>query len=204
MKKLLLSVIGACSLVMSPAYAFEDDAFEVSANVSAVSKYMWRGWNLNDELSVQGGFDLGYKGFYTGLWGGTDEAQGTEYDVYLGWAGEINEHVSVDAGFIQYRYPSTDVEVEEWHLTVDVNYFSVTYHIGEDDYDYLEINKTFEINDDWSLDLHAGFEDNGSKEWTDYQIMLSYQINDEFSVFIAGSDKERNDSEIWVGLNGNF
>jgi hypothetical protein len=87
---------------------------------------------------------------------------------------------------------------------VDFDIFSTTYHRGENGYNYLEFNSSFELNDQFSLGFHYGFEDDNNSDWHDYQLTLNYAINDNYSLFIAGAEKERNDSNIFAGLMGNF
>jgi len=190
---------------MAPsAYAEEGAELQVSTNLAMVSKYIWRGLNLNDELSAQGSFDLAYKGFYAGTWGGTDEASGTEIDIYVGYTGQLTETISFDIGAVQYRYPSTGDHVKEWHTTVDFDYASVSYHKGENHYSYWEVNSSIELTEQLSVGVHYGLEDSGDTDLNDYQLSLNYQINDTYSTFIAAGDKERGDSHIFAGLKAAF
>ncbi len=175
-----------------------------NTNLSMVSKYVWRGWLLNSDLSAQGSFDVSYGGFYGGVWGGTDEALGTEYDLYVGYGGELSNDFFYDLGFITYRYPNQSVEANEAHVTLGWRFLSTTYHRGEDDYDYVELNANFELNQDWALELHAGLEDNTWRDWVDTQVKLTYTINEHYSLFVAASDKEDNDSQFYAGISGAF
>lgn len=204
MNKKLHGILLGSVMLANPVYA--DDAFdlEVSANIGMVTEYIWRGWNINDELSAQGGFDLNYGNFYAGTWGGTDGNYGTEIDLYVGYAGQFNDKFSYDVGVIQYRYPKVDKNVEEWHVTVGYDFLSLSYHGGEDDYDYIEMNASFDLTDEFSLELHYGHEDNGNWTWNDYGVTLHYQINDSYRMFVAASDKENNDSHVYAGIIGEF
>jgi uncharacterized protein (TIGR02001 family) len=204
MKKILQGVVVSCGLMAAPAFADDAIEYEVSANIGMVSKYVWRGWNLNDSPSAQGGFDLSANGFTVGTWGGTDENLGTEIDYFVGYGTEINEYVAIDVGWIQYKFEHLVEDVEEFHVTLDFNFFSTTYHRGEDGYNYVEFNSTFELNEKFSIDFHYGFEDNDVNEWNDYQLKLNYTINDNYSLFIAGSEKEKHDSHIYAGLMAVF
>lgn len=204
MKKLLQGVVVGCTLCASPVFADEAPELEISANLSMVSKYVWRGWNLNDDPSAQGGFDASYNGFNIGTWGGTDQASGTEVDIYVGYGRQITDYLSIDVGYVQYRFPETGNHVEEWHVTADFDILSTSYHKGEDGYYYLEVNSSFELTEQVTLDFHYGFEDNDQNDWHDYQLTLNYQINETYSVFAAASEKERNDSNLFFGLKGEF
>ena len=204
MNKKLQGLLLSCGLLASPVYA--DDAFdlEVSANIGMVTEYIWRGWNLNDDLSAQGGFDLSYGGFYAGTWGGTDKALGTEIDIYLGYGGTIGDKFTYDVGIVQYRYPGADTKVKETHVTFGYDFLSLTYHDGEDDYNYVELNASFDINEKMSVDLHYGREDAGNWNYNDYQVTFNYQIDDSYRVFIAAADKEDHDSHVYAGLVAEF
>jgi len=60
--------------VIAMSAAFADDAakgpWDISANVGAVSNYIWRGvTQTGDQAAVQGGFDVAHEsGFYIGTW----------------------------------------------------------------------------------------------------------------------------------------
>lgn len=204
MKNKWLGLLAASSMFAFPTYA--DDAFEVetSANVGFMSQYVWRGWEINKDPSGYGGFDLGYGNFYAGIWGGTDGNLGTEIDLYIGYAGEFSEQVSYDIGVIQYRYPGSDVNVEEWHITLDFDVLSATYNKGEDDNDYIELNTTFDLAEDFTLDLHYGREDTGTWTWNDYGVTLNYQVNDNYRVYLSATSKEDHDDFIFFGIHADF
>lgn len=204
MKKRIQGVVLGCVLCAGlPATASANELM-YNANIAMVTKYVWRGWLLNHDLSAQGSFDVSYGGLYGSIWGGTDENLGTEYDLVVGYGGEFNEDWFYDVGFVQYRYPNKDVENNEAHLTLGWRWLSATYHRGEDDYEYVEFNASFELNEKFTLDLHVGHEDAVWREWYDLQVMLNYQIDDNYSVFIAASDKEDRDEQFWAGVKGAF
>ncbi len=202
-KGIVAGVVMSSTLTSSVALA-QDSELDITANVGLYSKYIWRGWNLKDDMSIQGGVDLGYNGFYAGIWGGSDETLGTEIDLYAGYGHTFNDNFALEVGFIQYRFDHRNVEQDEVHVTADFNLFSLSYHDGEAEYDYIEANTSFELSDEFTLDLHYGIEDNDVRDWYDYSATLTYAINDTFSVFLAVSDKEDNDDEIFGGFVGNF
>ncbi|MBD3808147.1 MAG: hypothetical protein IE880_05460, partial [Epsilonproteobacteria bacterium] len=48
--------------------------FTYSANMAFTSNYVWRGLTQTDNSpAIQGGIDIGYKGFYAGVWGSNVE-----------------------------------------------------------------------------------------------------------------------------------
>ena len=87
MKKQLLAIIGALSLVSATA-----SAIDLSANAALVSDYIFRGIPQTDgNAAVQGGIDLEQSGFYLGSWfsevdsGDPDSGDGLEIDYYGGY-----------------------------------------------------------------------------------------------------------------------
>lgn len=109
---------------------------EVSANVSMVSDYVFRGLSQSQEdPAIQGGFDWSSEsGFYVGTWAssvdfvgsGTDDGADVEWDLYLGYGAAINDSWSWDVSYIQYLYPGT---------------------VSGVDYDYGELLLSFGYND---------------------------------------------------------
>lgn len=144
MKHFKLISLSACALITAatfPSAAYAESGLEFSANVSVVSKYLFRGYNLNDTPSVQGGFDLGAGVFYAGVWGASDEELGTEIDVYAGAVFDLSDSVSIDIGVIQYRYDESDIDeqIEEFYVGADFSIANVMAYFGEDDYRYFEV-----------------------------------------------------------------
>jgi hypothetical protein len=85
---------------------------EVSASAGVASSYLWRGQNLsNGAAVVSGSLDYGHEsGAYAGAWVSSgDAALGTEYDLYVGFAGEAGD-LSYDVGYVGYIYPSQSEE----------------------------------------------------------------------------------------------
>lgn len=86
-----------------------DSPFELSATLTGVSDYRFRGVSLSDrDPAIQGSVDLEHQsGFYVGVWGSSiAEFAGahTEVDVYGGWRGSFGG-LDVDAGVTGYFYP---------------------------------------------------------------------------------------------------
>ncbi|MCF7985534.1 MAG: TorF family putative porin [Thiohalocapsa sp.] len=102
-------MIGTTLLPVSPAMAQEPWSF--SANIGAVSNYMWRGTSqTGDQPAIQGGLDAGHEsGFYAGTWVSNvdfgDDGASYELDLYTGFGGAINDDFSYDISAIYYAYP---------------------------------------------------------------------------------------------------
>ena len=206
MKRLLAPALTLALLTGTQTVAANNDV-EFSANVSVVSKYIWRGYNLNDDPSMQGGFDVSSGGLYAGTWGGTDSESGTEIDIYAGYGFAINDSIALDIGYTQYRYDEISTYLDEYHIGVDVSMLNFVYHLGEDDYSYIEVNTTFEISDQLALGLHLGSEDSGASgedSLMDYSLGLEYAFDDRFSGALLFSNKDDYDSAISVGITAAF
>ena len=148
MKKLFL-IVGL--LVSLPSFA------SVSANVGITSDYIWRGMTQSDGISVSGGFDYSAdNGFYAGVWGAninwgyitddndvlTDYGSGNEFDVYFGYATEVNG-IGVDLGYVAFKYPGVSAyDFEEVVLGLSKGDFGFTYANATTDgfTDYLEVS----------------------------------------------------------------
>jgi uncharacterized protein (TIGR02001 family) len=84
-------------------------AAEFSGNVAYTNDYRFRGISQTDEdMAVQGGFDIDFgNGFYAGTWASNVQFGGSiEIDWYGGYAGEVNDDLSYDIGYMYYSYPS--------------------------------------------------------------------------------------------------
>jgi uncharacterized protein (TIGR02001 family) len=112
MKRILLnagSVLLAASAAAaaSSVSAVAQDEIMIEGNVALVTDYRFRGvTQSNEELAIQGGFDLGLpSGFYVGVWGSSiGFANGTELDLYGGYGFEASS-LTFDVGALAYHYP---------------------------------------------------------------------------------------------------
>ena len=128
-KKNLLFV--ACLSLFAGASAFAEEAAPaspVTANISLVSNYLYRGISQTGaKPALQGGFDYTHaSGFYAGVWGssiswisdayaqfntpatptGATNA-GLEIDTYFGFKNSFATDFSYDVGFLRYNYPGS-------------------------------------------------------------------------------------------------
>jgi len=102
-------VLGSSAFVLTGPALAQDNPVALSANVSLVSDYRFRGLSLSDkDPAIQGGFDASMSGFYVGTWASSIEPVGnseTEIDLYGGYGGDITDGLSYDVGFLYYAYP---------------------------------------------------------------------------------------------------
>ncbi|WP_339805285.1 TorF family putative porin [uncultured Marinobacter sp.] len=103
---------GAIGAVAVPSVA----SAEVSAELSVVSNYLFRGvTQTNGATAVQGGLEYGNpSGFYAGVWASNvDFGDGTsvEFDPYLGFSGEAGG-IGYDIGYAYYGYPDSPSAID--------------------------------------------------------------------------------------------
>jgi uncharacterized protein (TIGR02001 family) len=126
------SIAGALLLAATatPAFAQETeapDAFTITGSATVVSDYRFRGFSqTNEEATIQGGFTVAHEsGLYVGTWGsGIGFANGTEIDVFAGFAKEVTSGVTFDIGATMYLYPGLS------DSTIIEPYVSVTGTVG--------------------------------------------------------------------------
>ena len=58
-----------------------------------------------------------------------------ELDYYLGYAGELDNGLNYDIGYLLYDFPGADYDAEEIYLGLGYSYFGFTYYAGQDDID---------------------------------------------------------------------
>jgi len=137
----------------------EESALEISANMALTSNYVWRGMTqTSNGPAIQGGIDLGYKGFYLGTWGSNVEYDdlspaSMEADFYAGYAGEIGGF-GYDIGYIYYAYPNdTDA------LNFDEAYLGLSYDFGvvgiNGKYSFA-MDSEVDTDDYWEVGASAG------------------------------------------------
>ena len=81
---------------------------ELSASATVASSYLWRGFELGTgSAAISADLVYSNSGFYAGVWVSSGDATaGTEYDLFAGYGGSINDMISYDLSLITYIYPS--------------------------------------------------------------------------------------------------
>ncbi len=164
----------ALALALPTAPAFADIAF----NASLTSDYRYRGISQTRlKPAVQGGADWSHaSGFYLGAWGSTikwiKDGGGdadVELDFYGGYKTEIAKGLTLDAGLLQYYYPSHDLAVSPNTLEAygALSYGPATLKVSRSFKNlfgfadskgsmYYDLSATFDLGDGWSLTPHIG------------------------------------------------
>ncbi len=221
-KKLITAAVSTALLSGMGATAAQ--AFEVSANVALVSDYRFRGISqTGTDAAIQGGFDASWEpGFYLGTWassvdfGDVTDGSGSygtmEIDYYAGWAGPVGDtDFGVDVGVFYYSYPGDTVDPEgdyvefnvtgSWRdLSLGITY-SDDFYAETGEYWYYAGDYSFSFAEDFSLGLHAGYNDfddpffpTGEDSYTDYSVTLTYSVfGVDLSVAWVGTDLDTDD-----------
>ena len=198
LKKVLPAAVAASLLAGATATTVQ--AGDISANVALTSDYRFRGISQsNEDIAIQGGFDYAWdNGIYIGTWGSSVDFDSTsddgfngslELDYYIGWSSDVGENSAIDVGYLYYDYPGDSSAGEgdyqeiygsfSWHdLTVGINY-SDDYYGETDTFFYYYADYSFGFDDNWSLDLHVGYNDlekNGGFLATDEDSYTDYSV----------------------------
>lgn len=155
-------IMGAAMLASATVAGVGAAQAEVTANVSLVSDYLFRGVSLSDNNpAIQGGFDWATETHYAGVWA-SSLSEGMEIDLYGGWTPTTGP-VTWDLGVIGYFYPGADDEDAEFDylegkvagsfsLTEQLSAGGAVYWAPENYGDtgsawYYEINGEFALSD---------------------------------------------------------
>ena len=124
----LLTGLSSISAFAEEAAAEAPEVSPVTANVTIVNNYMYRGISQsNGKPAIQGGFDYAHEsGLYIGNWnssiswisdsyktsGGVGTSAPIEMDFYGGFKKElIGEGFASDVGILQYYYPTSGLQL---------------------------------------------------------------------------------------------
>ncbi|AUN96039.1 TorF family putative porin [Pseudazoarcus pumilus] len=182
-------IIAAALIAATPLFGAKlamADELPISANISIVSDYAFRGISQTDQRpALQGGFDYAHEsGFYVGVWGSNVSwlqdlgASGSslEIDLYGGYATELGPF-GVDVGLLQYYYPGSyggsykadgneKPHTLEGYVGLSYEFVSFTYSHSFTDLfgiadskksKYYDLSASYEIMEGLTLDAHYGY-----------------------------------------------
>jgi uncharacterized protein (TIGR02001 family) len=213
----LTAILGGAVILGS---VYSAHAVEVAGNVTIASDYSFRGVSQTDrDPAIQGGFDVAFdSGFYLGTWGsnisGFDDTS-MEWDLYGGYAGEINESTGYDFRYIRYEYPGNGdtYDYNEYHAMLKWNdfVFGIAYseeYFAIDDVTwwYPNVGYTLGLPADASLAFKVGYsmtDDNDEGDWVasfgdeevlDWSVMYSIPVAGvSLNVGVVGTDVDDDD-----------
>lgn len=216
MKSRLAAIAGGALMLGS---AISAQAAEVSANVTIASDYSFRGVSQTDrDPAIQGGFDVAFdSGFYLGTWGSNVSFGVTsmEWDLYAGYAGQINEDVGYDFVYIRYEYPAAGSELDYNEVHAKLTWKDFTFGLGYSNeyfaldnvswlYPYIEYS--LGLPADASLDFKVAMsivDDNSAGDWVgsfgeeevlDWSVTYTVPVGGvDLGIGVVGTDVSKSD-----------
>jgi hypothetical protein len=167
-KKAIAAISAALCVGAVSASALAADKPTADLSVDALSKYVWRGFELSqDSMVLQPSMTVAYKGFSANLWGNLDTDSSTantnswtETDMTLSYGRSLGM-VDLSAGYIYYGLDSA-ADTQEVYMSAALNTLLTPTLTIYRDYDSfpgwyitLGISHSVPIKDDIALDLGA-------------------------------------------------
>ena len=201
-KKFILTgalALGIASIASTGTVLAEEEKPTADASVGIYSKYIWRGFNLEDGMVIQPSLTVGYKGFAANLWGNLNVDQDDtssnsfnwfETDFTLSYDGAY-EKLGYSIGYIYYDVDGdedspTGYTTQEIYLGLSYDILlnpSVTVYRDIADipgyYVNLGIGHSFPITDKYALDLGASA---GYYNIDDYSALHDGQLSASITV----------------------
>jgi len=155
MKKSLLSIALTSLLATTTVVSTQASATGIeglSANIGAVSQYIFRGIEQTSTASASAGLDYELGNFSVGTWA-ADVEDGLEIDFYGSYGNELDNGFGYSLGFTTYQYTGDfDTQYNEINLGASYKFLSIAYSIGtweveagdDQDYDFLSITAEYE------------------------------------------------------------
>ncbi len=106
-------------------------SLSLDANADLVSRYIWRGLNVNDQPNIQPAVTLSFSDFQLGLWGSyglthqnpSDQSYSfsQEIDTWLGYSYSFGSGLKIGAVITDYYYPNAGLKIGNFNNYDDVN-----------------------------------------------------------------------------------
>lgn len=172
-----------------------EEAVGLDLSADFVSKYIWRGQNLNDDYAFQPGATVSYLGFSAGIWGsldmtdiGDNKGEFTEVDYSLDYSAGVPgiDGLGFSVGIINYHFPSVVGDTTEvyWGFAADLPLspsITVFHDVDEVDGTYISFGLGHSIDQIAELapGMPIGMEIGASMGWGDSDYNEAYWgIND--------------------------
>ncbi|MBV7482855.1 TorF family putative porin [Bordetella sp. BOR01] len=143
-------------------------AADVTGSATVTSDYVWRGSSQTQEdPAVQAGIKYAHEsGLYGSVWGSNvkfkpDNGASSEFDLALGWNGDIAQDWALDVYFLRYQYPSADVDLN-WNeinaaVTWRQNYWlalgvSDNAMASDTTGTYVQLGARYPIDEQWRVE----------------------------------------------------
>jgi uncharacterized protein (TIGR02001 family) len=167
---------------------------ELTGNIAVANMYLWRGLDISpDGGQVSGGLDYAHEsGFYAGVWT-SSELQGTETDLYLGFAKEFSGF-NVDVSYWDYLYPENLSDTGEFvdltknditEFVIGLSYAPVSFnaYIEGENQDYIYYTLSAEYEQFSATYGIWQFDADGANNYS--HLTLSYAPVDDFTFSVS-------------------
>jgi len=187
-KRIIAAAVLAASPLLGAKVALAEGELPITANVSIVSDYAFRGVSQsNQRPAIQGGFDYAHdSGLYIGVWASSisDGSAGLETNLYGGYTFEAGPF-AFDIGLLRYYYPGKEWSAgntTEAYVGVSWEFLTFKYSHATTDLfgqpkskgsGYYDLSASYEIMDGLTLDAHYGYshvKGSGNKSYKDWSL----------------------------------
>jgi hypothetical protein len=103
-------------LVLFSGFSFAQ-SLEINPGADVVSRYIWRGLNVNDAINIQPALSLSVSGFSAGFWGSysfSDKSTGNEFDqeidTWIGYEFAFENGMTISAIVTDYYFPLAGIK----------------------------------------------------------------------------------------------
>lgn len=200
---------GIAVLVFGSMTQVANAEYSLTGNIGLTSNYIWRGvTQAGDESAISGGLDYARKnGFYAGTWVSSINGQtgGYENDIYAGYGFKAGP-VDMDAGYITYRYPvgNANLDFDEVYVNASIDQFAAGLALtldteagGADDNMYIYGKAEFDIAKDLKLTLLVGIYDYDAADSAGAEDYKHFHASISKDDFVFAMDK--NDTDLTAG-----
>ena len=120
-----VTVLSFISIANAQDSVLAETELSISADAAVYSKYVWRGFKLDDDPVFQSGATVGVYGLSLNIWGSMDidnedGANSEEFDYTLDYTYEAEEY-SISIGHIWYTFPPSDAKSTEIYIGGSIN-----------------------------------------------------------------------------------
>lgn len=208
MKKITGTTLGIA--VMATYFASQTvfaAEMEASANAQVSSEYIFRGQTQTmGDTAISGGFDVGYGGFFAGMWASEVDYGGDanlEVDTYAGYGIEKGDF-SASYTYVDYNYNgNSSLNGVEHQIGLGWKDLGVTHVVGSEGFvDYSEVSYSIP-KIDW--DVSWGTWDTIGDNWTISKTVDLGPVDATISlVDFSGDDNIDDERNVTVSISKEF
>lgn len=196
-------------------------AATLGGNVTLTSDYVWRGTTQTQgDFAAQAGLKAtADNGLYASAWGSNvkfapDTHASSELDLAVGWSGALSQDWALDTSLMQYRYPSSAVDLNWYELGATLTFRSNTWlQVGwSDDVmatrasgTYAQIGTRVPLGEHVRLEGalgHYWLEDAYGDSYTHVQLGAVWAFKAPFELRLTWHDTDSAAKDLFPGLAG--